>query len=241
MSGFDKCMVAMSAEQRMNLRAIIFDAYGTLIDTGDGSVRATRAILRKNGCDLDAGEVYARWKQYHRMRIESLATFVNEEAVFLLDLKRLYADYGIVGTPEDDVGIMLATLGVRRLFPETLDVVGELRKRYQVFIASTSDTAPLESDLARNGLAVDGYFTSESLRIYKPAREFYLRVLSEIGHSADEALFVGDSLRDDVWGPAGAGMRTVWVNRESGPIPPHTDILPNHEIHDLRELLAVIR
>jgi 2-haloalkanoic acid dehalogenase type II len=225
----------------MNLRAIVFDAYGTLIDTGDGSVRATGAILAKNGCDLDAGEVYARWKQYHRMHIESLATFVNEEAVFLLDLKRLYADYGIVGDPEEDVKIMLSTLGVRRLFPETLEVVGELRKRYQVFIASTSDTAPLESDLARSNLAVDGYFTSESLRIYKPAREFYIRVLSEIGHSADEVLFVGDSLQDDVWGPAGAGLKTVWVNRKSASIPAHTDVLPDHEIHDLRELLAVVR
>jgi len=225
----------------MNLKAIIFDAYGTLIDTKDGSVLATSAILRRNNSDLDAAEVYSRWKQYHRMHIESLATFVNEEAVFLLDLKRLYADYGIVGTPEEDVKIMLSTLGVRQLFPETLEVVGELRKRYRVFIASTSDTAPLESDLTRNGLAVDGYFTSESLQMHKPRREFYLRVLSEIGHSADEVLFVGDSLRDDVWGPAGAGLRTVWINRKSDFTRSDSDVAPDHEIHDLRELPAVVR
>ncbi len=64
--------------------AVIFDAYGTLIDTSDGSLRATRTILEKNAVELDPVSFYRRWKQIHRARILGLTSFKTEEEVFLL-------------------------------------------------------------------------------------------------------------------------------------------------------------
>ena len=76
----------------MTVAAILFDAYGTLIDTKNGSVLATEAILRKNNSSLDAAEVYKRWKRYHRQHIDALTSFIPESEVFLLVLKRIYRD-----------------------------------------------------------------------------------------------------------------------------------------------------
>jgi phosphoglycolate phosphatase-like HAD superfamily hydrolase len=104
----------------MSISTIAFDAYGTLIDTADGSVRATQQILLKHGCHLDPTEVYARWKTYHQQIISTLTTFTSEEAIFVEGLSQLYKDYNIFGHPHKDVHIMLATLGSRKLFPDTM-------------------------------------------------------------------------------------------------------------------------
>ena len=223
----------------MTVAAIIFDAYGTLIDTKNGSIVATEAILRRNNSSLDAAEVYERWKRYHRQQIDALTSFIPESEVFLLDLKRIYRDYGINGNPEEDVKIMLSILGARQVFPETLHVVGTLRKRYRVYIASTSDHEPLMSDLERNRLVVDGSFTSESLRAYKPKAEFYMRILEETGLRPEEAVFAGDSPVDDVLGPKSVGMKTAWINRNNRRFPEEMPA-PDYQLVDLNGLLSIL-
>ena len=223
----------------MTVAAVLFDAYGTLIDTKNGSVLATEAILRKNNSSLDAAEVYTIWKRYHRQHIDALTSFIPESEVFLLVLKRIYRDYGINGNPEEDVKIMLSILGARQVFPETLHVVGKLRERYRIYIASTSDHEPLMSDLERNRLVVDRSFTSESVRAYKPKAEFYMRILEETGLRPEEAVFVGDSPVDDVLGPKSVGMKAAWINRNNRPFPEEIPA-PDYQLVDLNGLLSIL-
>lgn len=222
----------------MMIKAIIFDAYGTLISTGNGSVKAAEKILALNHRgDINPKEFYARWKELHKKHIDNLDSFITEKKIFENDLCELYNLYSINGDHEKDVQIMLDTLGKRTTFPETREVLEYLSKKYIVAIGSTSDTAPLLSDISNNHLNVAKVFTSESLRVYKPREEFYEKILDALNVSADEALFVGDSLMDDVKGPQGAGMRACWINRKGGTAGEHH---PDFEINDLRELLDIL-
>ena len=61
------------------IKAVILDAYGTIFNTGTGSVDMMREILRQNGReDLDPTTVYARFKQLHRQHIDTLESFITE-------------------------------------------------------------------------------------------------------------------------------------------------------------------
>ena len=221
------------------VKAIIFDAYGTLISTGNGSVSAAEEILALNRrYDIDPKEFYARWKAFHKMHMDSLESFVKEDKIFEIDLRELYEIYHISGDYKKDVHIMLDTLGKRTAFPEAREVLEQLSLKCIIAIGSTTDTAPLLSDIKRNNLKIEKVFTSESLRVYKPRKEFYDKILEELKVSANEALFVGDSLIDDVAGPQKAGLLTCWINRKGGM---EGDICPNYEIKDLRELFDIIK
>lgn len=216
------------------ITTILFDAYGTLISTGTGSVDAAQQILLRNDRpDISAKAFYARWKQLHRAHMDMPGEFSNEEALFRLDLRRLYAEYRIPGNAEADVKIMLGTLGRRTAFPETRAVLDALAERYTICIASTTDTTPLLQDLQRSRLFVHHVFTSESLRCYKPSPAFYQGILSTLQICAGETLFVGDSLTDDVLGPQRAGIRACWLNRMGAK---STPVVPDFEISDLRQL-----
>ena len=156
------------------IEGIIFDAYGTLINTGEGSIQAAERILANNKKGIDAKIFYKKWKYYHKKHEDSLKYFVVEEDIFLMDLILLYKEYEIKGNPENDVKIMLDTLGKRNSFPETNVVLKALKPNYQLFIGSNSDDIPLRTDIKRNGIEVSKIFTSESLKVYKPKKEFYL-------------------------------------------------------------------
>jgi 2-haloalkanoic acid dehalogenase type II len=221
----------------MRISTIAFDAYGTLIDTADGSVRARQKILLKNDCDLDPNEVYTRWNTYHQQIISTLSAFTFEEAIFVAGLSRIYHDYGIAGDPREDVHIMLATLGRRKAFADTLPCLQNLRGRFELVIASNTDSLPFLEDLWNDKLVVDKWFTSESLQAYKPHRAFYERLLGALGRAPREVVFVGDSLDADVIGPMACGMQGIWLNRKRTRQPEAHAV---HEISTLAELDSVI-
>jgi FMN phosphatase YigB (HAD superfamily) len=77
------------------IKGIIFDAYGTLINTGGGSVQAAQRILEKNKKDINAKIFYKKWKYYHKYHEDSLKYFAVEEDIFLMDLILLYQEYEI--------------------------------------------------------------------------------------------------------------------------------------------------
>jgi FMN phosphatase YigB (HAD superfamily) len=135
---------------KMKIKAIGFDAYGTILDTGTGSIDATRRILSKNGSDLDPENIYAEWKCIHLQIIASLSEFEKEEEIFRKGLSQIYAKYHLSGCIDEDIDIMLKTLGKRKVFPDALACLDQLRGKYQVIIASNSDTQPLLEDIHRN-------------------------------------------------------------------------------------------
>ena len=101
------------------IKAVVFDAYGTLISTGTGSLDAAQKILDLHGSPISAKAFYADWKRYHRAHIDGLPHFVKEETIFRWDLEKLYVQYDLSGNAAEDVRIMLNTLGNRMAFPES--------------------------------------------------------------------------------------------------------------------------
>lgn len=219
------------------IKYIIFDVYGTLISTGTGSVDAARKILKNKNVSITPEEFYGKWKILHREHIDNLTSFCNEESIFEADLKELYKIYNIDGDYKKDVSFMLNTLGKRKAFEEVKNVLNILSKSFVLCIGSTTDDIPLFSDLKNNDINVENVFTSQSMQIYKPKTEFYKKILDSINANADEVLFVGDSLVDDVLGPQKLGIKTCWINRKNMAL--KDGVKPDYIINNLNELLSL--
>lgn len=196
------------------IKAILFDAYGTLISTGSGSVEACRRILHKVGSDADAAGFYARWKElFGDMR--DAGTFQTTREIFTRSLDRLFKEYRIPGDSHEVVQIMLESLYDRRVYADTRAALDYLSRHYRVYICSNTDTDPLMQNLEYNGLSFDGIFTSESLRYYKPDTRFFATILTSIQLPPEEAIYIGDSLLDDVAGAQQAGLKAMLLDRKA--------------------------
>lgn len=221
-------------------KLLIFDAYGTLISTGNGSLEAVKKILALQEKEIDATIFYKDWKKYHRKHLDEAneTCFITEKEVFAKDLKALYEQYGIQRLYEEDVEIMLQSLIGRVAFPEVPEAIRELRKKYRVVIGSTTDTEPLLVNMGSSGLEVDKVYTSEMIQQYKPSPSFYQYILQEEDCNADEAVFIGDSLIDDVAGPQSLGITAVLVDRDSK-YSKTSGVCPDYIVKNIDEILGL--
>lgn len=220
-------------------KIIIFDVYGTLISTGTGSLDATKKILALQKKEIDAKQFYSDWKYFHRLHCNAANknVFVKEEDIFANDLKKLYSKYEIRRDYYKDVKIMIESLYNRKAFSEVKNTIDLLRKSYRVVIGSTTDTMPLMSNLNKNKIYVDAIYTSEMIKKYKPDSYFFNYILESEGYEAGNAIFVGDSLIDDILGPQEVGILTVFVNRKKLS---YKDVKPDYEIENLSELFNIL-
>ncbi len=89
---------------------------------------------------------------------------------------------------------------------------------------------------ARDGVLdlIDGDVYTSELEWTKPDRRAFEAALAAVGvDDARRAVYVGDRLFEDVWGPAQLGMRTIWL--------PHSDIPDDQRGHSEGRPDAVIQ
>jgi putative hydrolase of the HAD superfamily len=124
-----------------------------------------------------------------------------------------------------------------QLFPDTAGALGELKAQgLELGIISNFDSRlfPVMRGL---GLAdvFDTVTISSLTRAAKPAPKIFHLALEKHAVDPDEAVHVGDSIRDDVEGARKAGLHTVLLDRQGAHR--HTD---GHVIKTLAELPPLI-
>lgn len=80
---------------------------------------------------------------------------------------------------------------------------------------------------------------SEDTGIQKPAPQIYQMALDQLGVTADQAVFIGDHPRNDIWGPHQVGIRGIWLRRN------HVwdddlEVKPWRTINELNELVEIV-
>ena len=200
------------------IKNVIFDCFGTLIDTGGNTINAIKEILAAVDSDISPELFYTDWKKSAKQAMKT-EPFRNEKQLFVIRLQMLFDKYGIGTDAAEHVKPLIGTLfGNRKMYPEVPAVLSCLKENNINFaIGSTTDDDSLDHYLRQNGLHFDMIFTSEGLEVYKPDILFYKKILDFTLWNASETLFVGDSYEDDVAGPKKAGFLST--AREKSTLP----------------------
>ncbi len=121
------------------------------------------------------------------------------------------------------------------LFDDVAPTLKELRSFYKIGVVSNGNSYP-----ERCGLPDTFHYIvfSQDYGVEKPDPRLFHIALDKAGCTAQEMLQVGDSLKNDVVGAAGAGMRSVWLNRQQTMADPGIKV--DYEIQSLTELLDIL-
>jgi len=219
------------------VRAITFDAFGTLIDTGrDVLIRIARSVCEDQRPSLDAEVLLATWDR-HFFAAET-APFLTLAEITEDSLGKTFREYGIEATPAPYVDRLVDLWRQAKAYaevPRILDALDGVPRA----VVSNADHEFLLDILQRNGLRLDAVITSESAQTYKPRPRIFEAALESLRVAPKDVIHVGDSLAADVEGASRLGMRTVWVNRGGLRRRP-TDPAPDAEARDLRELPSIV-
>lgn len=195
----------------MPIRAVLFDVFGTLVDTGSVSQRAEE-LFPGNGAALSN---LWREKQLVYTRLRGLGgryinfTGLTEDALMsAADSLRLPLDAA-------SRGALMHEFSQLKTFSDVLPALKRMRDTGTTMgIISNGDAALLE-DVVRNAELseyLDLILSADQVQNYKPAQVVYEMGPQTLKHPASELLFVSANAWDAV-GAAWAGYQSVWINR----------------------------
>ncbi|MBO4917859.1 MAG: HAD family phosphatase [Bacteroidales bacterium] len=100
---------------------------------------------------------------------------------------------------------------------DTLDLIRSLRCRYDLYVLSNNNPVSrgyFREMMKEQGLDPQEVFTKEfysyELKMLKPSREIYERVIEGVGTRPEEILFIDDA-RDNIEAAKATGITTLWL------------------------------
>lgn len=204
--------------------AIAFDCYDTLFQNPQSGWLAVIAkIVREQGLDVDAGDLYREWKtlevQFRGRRVnmahpELAPPFISYEQAWAECFEEAFRLTGLDGDPAMASRRCVEHMAARPPFPETIATLETLAGRCKLGVFSNADDDFLRPLVATTGIEWAAVASSESARVYKPMTAAFDHIAGLLDVSPDAIWYVGDHLFDDVLGANQAGMTSVWVNRD---------------------------
>jgi HAD superfamily hydrolase (TIGR01509 family) len=117
------------------------------------------------------------------------------------------------------------------------------KNKLPIYVASNYVTSVIEKELTGMDIRdfFNGFFVSDKLRVAKPNKEFYLKILEELQLKPEEVLFADDQKRNLVTSKE-LGIISVWVNNTRvDPFGNNGDVKVDYEIYKIDELLEIIK
>jgi 2-haloacid dehalogenase len=218
------------------IRAVVFDAYGTLFDVA-ASTAAERASLGERGVAL--AELW-RQKQLQYTWLRSLQARHADFAAVTADA----LDFALAKLGLSDPALrarLLEAYDHLAAFPEAREALGKLRAA-GLRLAVLSNGAPrmLAAATRSAGLEdlLEAVLSVEEVGVYKPHPSVYQLAVDRLGIRADGLLFVSAN-GWDAHGASAFGLKVAWCNRAGDP-PEQLPGRPQAVVRSLAELPALV-
>ena len=218
-----------------NIKAIIFDAYGTLFDVNSAAEKCKGKIG-------DKWEDFANYWRTTQLEYTWLRSLMNRHKDFWKitedSLDKSMKFFKIDNSMRND---LLDLYKVLSPFSEVKETLNKLKKKdFKLAILSNGTPSLLGNLVKNNNLEniFDDIFSIEDVGIFKPDSKVYELPVNKYNIKKEEILFLSANTWD-VSGGGNYGYNSVWVNRNRN-IFDNLDYQPLDEIHDLSELLEII-
>ena len=218
-----------------NVKAIIFDAYGTLFDVNSAAEKCKDKIG-------DKWEGFANYWRTTQLEYTWLRSLMKRHKDFWQitedSLDKSMNAFNINKSMRSELLNLYKTLNT---FPEVKDVLNKLKeKNYKLAILSNGTPSLLNELVKSNNIEniFDDIFSIEDVGVYKPDSRVYDIPTKKYQIQKNEVAFLSANTWD-VSGGGNYGYNAIWVNRNNN-IFDNLDYKAKNEVKNLNHLLDII-
>ena len=218
-----------------NIKAIIFDVYGTLFDVNSAAEKCKDKIGEK-------WEGFANYWRTTQLEYTWLRSLMNKHKDFWQvtedSLDKSMKAFKIDPSMKNE---LLDLYKILSTFPEVKEVLQNLKKKdYKLAILSNGTPTLLNELVTSNNLdnIFDDIFSIEEVGIYKPDSKVYNLPIKKYKIQKYEVAFISANTWD-VSGGGNYGYNSIWVNRNNN-IFDNLDYKPKNEVKNLKQLLDIV-
>ncbi len=218
-----------------NIKAIIFDAYGTLFDVNSAAEKCKYKIG-------DKWEGFANYWRTTQLEYTWLRSLMKRHKDFWQvtedSLDKSMKTYEIDSSMRNELLDLYKILSPFKEVPEVLKSLKE--KDFKLAILSNGTPSLLDKLVKSNNLEniFDDIFSIEEVGIYKPDSKVYDLPIKQYQIRTNEVAFLSANTWD-VSGGGNYGYNSIWVNRSNNTFD-NLDYVPKHQIKDLSKLLDIL-
>ena len=215
-----------------NIKAIIFDAYGTLFDVNSAAEKCKDKIG-------DKWEAFANFWRTTQLEYTWLRSLMERHKDFWQvtedSLDKSMKAFNIDLSMKDELLNLYKVLSPYKEVPETLKTLKE--KKFKLAILSNGTPLLLNELVKSNNLdnLFDDIFSIEEVGVYKPSSKVYDIPIKKYQIEKSEVAFLSANTWD-VSGGGNYGYQSIWVNRNNN-IFDNLDYEPKNQIKNLKDLL----
>ena len=215
-----------------NVKAIIFDAYGTLFDVNSAAEKCKDKIGSK-------WEAFANFWRTTQLEYTWLRSLMERHKDFWQvtedSLDKSMKAFNIDLSMKDELLNLYKVLSPYKEVPETLKTLKE--KKFKLAILSNGTPSLLNELVKSNNLdnLFDDIFSIEEVGVYKPSSKVYDIPIKKYQIEKSEVAFLSANTWD-VSGGGNYGYQSIWVNRNNN-IFDNLDYEPKNQIKNLKDLL----
>ena len=218
-----------------NIKAIIFDAYGTLFDVNSAAEKCKGKIG-------DKWEGFANYWRTTQLEYTWLRSLMNRHKDFWQvtedSLDKSMQAFKIDSSMRNE---LLDLYKVLSTFPEVKEVLNKLKeKNYKLTILSNGTPSLLNELVKSNNLdsIFDDIFSIEEVKTYKPDPKVYNIPIKKYQIQKNEVAYLSANTWD-VSAGGNYGFNPVWLNRNNS-IFDNLDYVPKYQIENLSKLIEVL-
>jgi 2-haloacid dehalogenase len=207
----------------MQIRACLFDVFGTVVDWRTSVSRDLAAFAKEKGITgIDWLEFAVEWRKLYQPSMEEVRS--GRRAFTILDvlhresLDKLISRYGIKGLSEADVDHLNRAWHRLDPWPDAVAGLTRLKSKFIIAPCSNGNIALMVNMAKRAGLPWDCILGAETARAYKPMPDAYLNSCRQLGLAPASVMMVA-AHNNDLKAAKAQGMKTAFVARptEHGP------------------------
>ena len=218
-----------------NIKAIIFDAYGTLFDVNSAAEKCKDKIG-------DKWEGFANFWRTTQLEYTWLRSLMKRHKNFWQitedSLDKSMKTFNIDSALRNELLNLYKALSPFKEVPETLKKLKERNLRLAIL---SNGTPSLLTQLVKNNNIdnlFDDLFSIEEVGIYKPDAKVYDLPIKKYKIEKSQVAFLSANTWD-VSGGGNYGYQSIWVNRNND-IFDNLDYKPINQIKNLSELINLI-
>lgn len=216
------------------VKALVFDVFGTVVDWREGIARDAAPFLARHGATgIDPRAFADAWRRRYQPAMEECRTgrrpFTRLDVLHRENLELVLRDHGLDPARIGEAELAELNLAWHRLdpWPEAVAGLTRLRRKFVLAPLSNGNIALLLNMAKRAAIPWDAILGAEVAQAYKPEPAAYLRTAEVLGIRPDELCLVA-AHNGDLKAARGCGLATAFVARptEHGP-GQTTDIEPS--------------
>ena len=218
-----------------NVKAIIFDAYGTLFDVNSAAEKCKDKIG-------DKWEGFANFWRTTQLEYTWLRSLMDRHKDFWQvtedSLDKSMRTFNIDPSMRNELLDLYKILSPYKEVPKTLKTLKE--KKFKLAILSNGTPSLLDELVKSNHLEnlFDDIFSIEQVGVYKPSSRVYDMPIKKYNINKSEVAFLSANTWD-VSGGGNYGYQSIWVNRNNN-IFDNLDFKPKYQITDLNKLTQLV-